>query len=83
MSKIPNWHELTDAERVKTIRLIAKRNAARKAALLAEQAEAEAKAIAQGGDSKQHNTEKEKEGEKSKSSVESQDDTAEVLLLEN
>jgi len=47
MSKIPNWHELTDAERVKTIRLLGKRNAARKAALLAQQAEAEAAAAAE------------------------------------
>jgi len=37
MSKIPNWRELTDAERVKTIRVISKRNAARKAALLAHE----------------------------------------------
>ena len=37
MSKIPNWYELTDAERVKAIRLIAKRNASRKAALLAHE----------------------------------------------
>ncbi len=39
MSKIPNWHELTDHERLKAIRLIAKRNNKRKEILLQQQAE--------------------------------------------
>ena len=66
MSKIPNWHELTDAERVKTIRLLGKRNAARKAALLAQQAEAEAEAEAktQRGSGKQCEEEEGEEGSK-------------------
>ncbi len=86
MSKIPNWHELTDAERVKTIRLLGKRNAARKAALLAQQAEAEAEAEAktQRGSGKQCEEEEGEEG--SKASVEHQHQEGsigEVLQLEN
>jgi hypothetical protein len=37
MSKIPNWEQLTEAERINTLRLIAKRNKIRKENLLAEQ----------------------------------------------
>jgi hypothetical protein len=39
MSKIPNWNELTDLERTRAVRLIARRNQKRKEALIAQQAE--------------------------------------------
>ena len=45
MSKIPNWHELTDGERAKTVRLIAKRNQKRKEALLTQHAEQAKRAV--------------------------------------
>ena len=37
LSKIPNWHELTDGERKKAFRLIAKRNQRRREVLIQEQ----------------------------------------------
>ena len=39
ISKVENWQELTPAEQAKTLRVIAKRNARRKAALEQQQSE--------------------------------------------
>ena len=47
MSKIPNWHELSEGERKTAMRVLARRNKKRKEALLAQQAEIEAEVQAQ------------------------------------
>ena len=39
MSRITNWHEMTEPEQAATLRFVAKRNAKRRKALLKAQAE--------------------------------------------